>query len=185
MKKRTFATSSLVCQVMLVTSLAALFGLAPTLSYSQEQDLEVTAPPIGVTNSNLNPLQIALLHWYDANQATSIAVGKSMGFEGPESVAFDGANIWVSNQQDNTVTKLQASDGTNLGTFAAGAFPQGVAFDGANIWVANNGGIVTKLRASDGVSLGTFAVGRQPAGVAFDGAHIWVLSAIDSIISKL
>jgi DNA-binding beta-propeller fold protein YncE len=100
----------------------------------------------------------------------------------PQGIACGGANLWVVNSNNNTVSKLRASDGTNLGTFAAGAFPQGVAFDGANIWVANNGGTVTKLRASDGPNLGSFAVGRQPAGVAFDGAHLWVLSGIDSII---
>jgi DNA-binding beta-propeller fold protein YncE len=35
------------------------------------------------------------------------------------------------------VTKLRASDGANLGTFAVGDAPFGVAFDGVNIWVAN------------------------------------------------
>ena len=33
----------------------------------------------------------------------------------PGGVAFDGANIWVANHGDATVTKLRASDGTNLG----------------------------------------------------------------------
>jgi DNA-binding beta-propeller fold protein YncE len=52
-------------------------------------------------------------------------------------VAFDGANIWVTN--NNGVSKLRASDGMLLGTFAAGTNPFGVAFDGVSIWVANNG----------------------------------------------
>jgi YVTN family beta-propeller protein len=64
-------------------------------------------------------------------------------------VAFDGANIWVTNAGDNTVTKLRATDGGVLGTFAVGAAPYGVAFDGANIWVSNfSPGTVTKLRAA-------------------------------------
>jgi hypothetical protein len=29
-------------------------------------------------------------------------------------VAFDGANVWVANFNDNTVTKLRAADGTSL-----------------------------------------------------------------------
>jgi hypothetical protein len=64
----------------------------------------------------------------------------------PSGVAFDGANIWVVNS-NGTVTKLRASDGTNLGTFNVGASPGGgVAFDGANIRVTNLGGnSVTKL----------------------------------------
>jgi DNA-binding beta-propeller fold protein YncE len=52
----------------------------------------------------------------------------------------------VANETNNTVTKLRAADGANLGTFAAGTSPFGVAFDGANIWVANAGSnTVSKL----------------------------------------
>ena len=60
-------------------------------------------------------------------------------------MAFDGANIWVANSA-GTVTKLRASDGAVLGTFAVGTQPYGVAFDGANVWVTNNGSnTVSKL----------------------------------------
>jgi DNA-binding beta-propeller fold protein YncE len=89
-------------------------------------------------------------------------------------IAFDGANIWVTDHGSKTVTKLRASDGALVGTYAVGTQPFGFAFDGANIWVANYGGdTVTKLRASDGALLGTYAVGTQPYGIAFDGANIW------------
>src|SRR5712691_3081715 len=86
----------------------------------------------GVTSSTKNPLQIATLHWYNANQTTTFGVGTR-----PFGVAFDGANIWVANMGSHNVTKLRASDGKVLGTFRSGANPVGVAFDGANIWVTN------------------------------------------------
>jgi len=35
----------------------------------------------------------------------------------PIGVAFDGANIWVTNLSSANVSKLRASDGTALGTF--------------------------------------------------------------------
>jgi DNA-binding beta-propeller fold protein YncE len=54
-------------------------------------------------------------------------------------VAYDGQFIWVTSSAANTVSKLRASDGSLVGTYAAGLGPLGVAFDGANIWVANNG----------------------------------------------
>jgi hypothetical protein len=91
-----------------------------------------------------NRLQVALLRWYPAIQtSTTFRVGN-----GPVGVAFDGEDIWVANQGDNTVTKLRASDGAcvnNACTYNANsAF--GVAFDGANIWVTNNSNIsITKL----------------------------------------
>jgi DNA-binding beta-propeller fold protein YncE len=167
MKAKWLSVSSVV--VCLSVALASLGQEGP-------------APLTGVTSSNKNPLQIAILHWYNANQTASFAVGT-----GPSGLAFDGASIWVTNAFSDNVTKLRASDGTNLGTFGVGSSPVGVAFDGANIWVTNaNGNNVTKLRASDGATLGTFAAGTNPeGGVAFDGANIWVANAGSNTVSKL
>jgi hypothetical protein len=69
----------------------------------------------GTNTSSLNPLKVALLHWYKANTTTSFAVGSQ-----PYGVAFDGANIWTANFGDGTVSKLQANDGAVLGTFSIG-----------------------------------------------------------------
>src|SRR5215469_5836952 len=135
--------------------------------------LGVSAPAWGQTSVNYQ--KIALLKWYTANQTAGFQVGNN-----PSRLVFDGSNIWVTNAMDNTVTKLQASDGANLGTFVVGSQPAGIAFDGANIWVANfYGDAVTKLRASDGVTLGTYSTGPAsfgpfPASITFDGANIWV-----------
>ena len=110
--------------------LAVLSVLAVSL-LPASTPVQVT-PSIGVTNSTKNPLQIAILHWYDANQTTTFAVRHL-----PIGVAFDGANMWVANEGSGNVTKLRASDGKLLGTFSVGSCPYGVAFDGANIWVTN------------------------------------------------
>src|SRR6516165_2506174 len=126
------------------------------LSSAQGQrhaDVTTEATP-GVVSSNLNPLQIALLHWYGANQTTQFTAGSS-----PSGVAFDGENIWVANNSTNRVTKLRANDGASLGSFPVGAGPTTLAYDGANIWVANGStDTVTKLRGSTGAVLGTFTV---------------------------
>ena len=82
-----------------------------------------------------NPLQVAILRWYDANQTGfDFPIGPR-----PYGVAFDVANIWVTSLDSFTVTKLRASDGACVGTctFSVGPGPFEVAFDGANIWVAN------------------------------------------------
>ncbi len=124
----------------------------------------------------INYDQVALLKWY-TNQVTTYKVGNS-----PSALAFDGENMWVANSGDNTVTKLRAYDGANLGTFPVGSNPQALAFDGANIWVGNNGdSTVTKLRASDGANLGTFPLksawnggtSYQPYWLGFDGVNLW------------
>ena len=46
-------------------------------------------------------MEIALLKWYDTNKVTTFAVGAN-----PNGIAFDGANIWVTNSASNTVSKL-------------------------------------------------------------------------------
>ena len=63
-------------------------------------------------------------------------------------LAFDGINIWVTNQISSNVTRLRPSDGACVGTstFATGSFPYALAFDRANIWVANSvSNTVTRL----------------------------------------
>jgi hypothetical protein len=128
-----------------------------------------------------NPMQIALLRWYEANQ-TGIAYGVG---QYPWGVAFDGANIWVANSFSQTVTKLRTSDGAVLGTYPVGTNACSVAFDGLNIWVTNpNANSVTKLRASDGALQGTYNV-NCPQGVVFDGASVWVANVPNNTVTKL
>ena len=91
-------------------------------------------------------MQVAILHWYDANRITKFKVRVN-----PAGMAFDGSDIWVGNEGEDTVSKVRASDGTMLGTYTVGNGPFALVFDGANIWTENFvDNTVTKLRASDG-----------------------------------
>jgi hypothetical protein len=94
-----------------------------------ERGLRGPAGPQGASSSAAN--RIALLQWWPQ----SFSAGET-----PEQVAFDGANIWVTDSDGNTVTKILASTGAIVGTYAVGKFPQGVAFDGTN--AVPNGRIV-------------------------------------------
>lgn len=131
-----------------------------------------------------NPLRIALLRWYRANTTTSFTVGNTQN-SNPYGIAFDGANIWTANNGDGTVSKLRASDGAPLGTFAVAGAPNFLVFDGANVWVTASPNTVSKLRASDGKILGSFTVGGAPWWPAFDGENIWVPSTQSGTLSKL
>src|SRR5262245_11546938 len=42
---------------------------------------------------------------------------------GPEAATFDGANIWVATQFNDSVTRIRVSDGLVTGTFAVGKRP--------------------------------------------------------------
>lgn len=122
------------------------------------------------------------LRWDVLRGQQNFAVGTT-----PRGIAFDGANMWITNLTGNNVTKLRASDGVNLGTFTVGSNPGGIAFDGANMWItnANLGGTIIKLRASDGVNLGTFPVGDNPRDIAVDGVNMWVANSGSDNVMKL
>ena len=109
-------------------------------------------------------------------------------------VAFDGSHIWVANHGGNSVTELNASDGSWVRTLSGGSYgfnrPYGVAFDGSHIWVTNIGGnSVTELNASDGSWVRTLSGGsygfNDPYGVAFDGSHIWVTNYDGNSVTEL
>jgi len=102
-------------------------------------------------------------------------------------LAFDGLNLWSVDCSSGTLTKIRASTGVVVGTFALGTQLVGLAYDGANIWVTNQSaaGTVTKVRARDGTALGTFPVESFPSEVAFDGQNVWVVNRASNSVSKL
>jgi hypothetical protein len=162
---------------MLLTS--ALLAQAQKSSGAVQQQTTPAGeqPPTLDTGTHLNPLKVAELKWYKSNTSTQFPVGSQ-----PYGLCFDGANIWSANFGDDTVSKIQANDGTVLGTFKVGNEPFGVTFDGANVWVSNLAdSTVSKLRAQDGANLGTFAVGKGVSWMAFDGQNIWAASSVGTV----
>ena len=137
---------------------------------------------IWVASSDTYPGQITRIRASDGSPVSTINPVTSSHW----GMAFDGANVWVTNTDTDNVTKIRASDNAILGTYAVGDGPTGIAFDGTHVWVANiHSGTVTKLRASDGGFVGTYTVGVDPYGVAFDGANIWVANSGSATVSVL
>jgi hypothetical protein len=152
---------------------------------------------MGPAGNNLNPLQVATLRWYAANQA---GISRTLT-AAPLAALFDGANIVVS-ESDGTLVSMRASDGAPVftvdvksyvkNTIVPVLFPftvqsitqSGLAFDGQNVWVGIELNIFTfvivKVRASDGSIQGYInLLNLSPnannfiGGIAFDGASIW------------
>src|SRR5262249_54871701 len=93
----------------------------------------------------------------------------------PAGIAFDGTNMWVTNNGSNDVTELNP-DGLQAGccSFPAGPTPRAIALHGTHMWVANSDEFdMTELNI-DGSKIATFPVGNFPEGIAFDGTDIWV-----------
>ncbi|HWZ84211.1 MAG TPA: hypothetical protein VNW47_16405 [Terriglobales bacterium] len=102
----------------------------------------------------------------------------------PVAMAYDGANLWVVNQDSNTVTKVRGWDATVLGTFAVGTSPSAIAFDGTTMWVTSQGGnSITRLNLNGGKVAG-YKV-SSPTAIAFDGVDMWVTSSTSNTLMKL
>lgn len=91
------------------------------------QGPEGSVGPEGQAGVGLNPLAVALLKWSPV-QHLAFTVAPT-----PFGIAFDGANLWVVNYSSATISKLRATDGLIVASFASGPAPYGVAFDGANV----------------------------------------------------
>lgn len=105
--------------------------------------------------------------------------------EGPEAVVFDGVNLWVSNEFDNTVTRLSPT-GAVLGTYRVGRRPLGLATDGRNLWVANYlDDTVSQLNVESGTVIASYPVGAGPVAVVHHRGSVWVANRDDNTVTRL
>jgi S-layer family protein len=100
------------------------------------------------------------------------------GFAALEGIIYDGTNIWVTENFDDSIKKLN-SQGTILQSVSVGLDPHHPVFDGTNIWVPNGiSSTVTVVRASTGAVLATLTLPgnglNTPIQAAFDGERILV-----------
>jgi hypothetical protein len=145
------------------------------------EPLQIVLPLLSTAQSSssrpqsFNPLRVALLRWWDVNQA-EISVPSSGQ---PAVLAFDGRHLWVG-RDDSGLDVIQTHDATLLDSYATGLNtkdPGGMAFDGEMIWVTSkSANIVTRLRASDGVIVMYLNAGVAPVGIAYDGQDMWIAS---------
>jgi hypothetical protein len=93
--------------------LAIVFAMVISMALSAMAQEEVVGGP---SSTYYNPMQIALKSWYVANEAIDFSniydsAGTAHALSQPTSMAFDGANLWISNAGNNTIMKIRASDG--------------------------------------------------------------------------
>jgi DNA-binding beta-propeller fold protein YncE len=88
---------------------------------------------------------------------------------------YDGSNMWVTDQTDNTLKKLDAN-GNVLQSVMVGTPPYRPVYDGKNIWVPTGANTVDVVRASTGEVLATLSGNglNAPRVAAFDGERILV-----------
>ncbi|MCL4557148.1 MAG: NHL repeat-containing protein [Deltaproteobacteria bacterium] len=156
-------------------------GEARTLleSYQENGEAEVIRNARNKDLQHIQEVEQGIQRQKDITQKT-YKVGRT-----PEGVAIDASgNVWVANNGDNTVTKLNP-DGTVIGNYKVGVHPNSIAIDtSGNVWVANHGdlmadrnGSVTEL-SSRGSIAKSYNVGGYPEGIMVDhSGNVWVLDA--------
>jgi hypothetical protein len=118
--------------------------------------------------------------------------GGSYHFDAPTGIIFAKVgqlfgvgHIWVANEGNNSVTELNASDGSFIRNLSGGSYgfssPRTLAYDGSDIWIPNlAGNSVTEVNALSGQWVRTFDSGGfglgAPYQVVFAGAREWVLN---------
>jgi hypothetical protein len=136
-----------------------------------------------------DPAQLGMLDWWGGSYNSS-----NYDFHDSRDIAFDGTHLWVTNFARNSVTELNASDGSLVRVLSGARYrfsrPSGIAFDGTHLWVTNAAGnSVTEFSASDGslaqvLSGGVYGL-DVPAGIAFDGTDIWLTNMNGNSVSEI
>jgi len=141
--------------------------------------------------SERNVAQQAILDWWGGNFNAD-----EYGFSLPVGIAFDGTDMWVTNNYTSTVTEFNASNGAWIQTLRNGPYgfkhPTGIAFDGTHLWVANSANdSLTEFDAKDGSWVRTISNSPTsygfnfPTGIAFDGTHLWVTNENGASVTEI
>jgi hypothetical protein len=111
-----------------------------------DQGIPGTDGKDGAPGASLNPMHIALLRWYQANQTTH-----DLNIQGnPTAAAFDGENLWVATHASN-LYKIRCRDRSVTSYNAGSLYANAVVFDGKFVWVTFGNGYSYVHRFIDGV----------------------------------
>lgn len=111
------------------------------------------------------------------------------GFSTPTDILWDGANLWITDDGDSKLKRIDPSNGVVLEAVPGFPGANKLLFDGTNLWVSNFGGAsVTVVRAVGslrGSVLATLTGNglSGPYGIAFDGERVLVCNYESNSVS--
>jgi hypothetical protein len=125
----------------------------------------------------------ALKQW---TQGAFSAGGMTTVGAGPISVESDGADLWVANNTDGSVSRVRASDGKLLETWTAADSARGVLVARGRIFVAGYlapGKLyrIDPQQPAGDVTVVTSDLGDFPLGITTDGNFIWTANTGGSV----
>ena len=104
----------------------------------------------------------------------------------PNAIAVGLDAVWVTNTNDDTVSRIDASTNTLQQTIDVGAGPVGVAVGRGAVWVANGlDGTVSRIDPTINREVKKIVVGNGPSGVAYGEGFVWVTNSVDGTVSRI
>jgi serine/threonine protein kinase/DNA-binding beta-propeller fold protein YncE len=100
-------------------------------------------------------------------------------------VAYGLGALWVLDDFDETVMKLNPTSGAKLDTFPVAGNPVAIAAGLGSVWVADASGTLTRLDPSTGAPTGPIRVGQNPTDIAIGLGAVWVTNQGDQTISRI
>jgi YVTN family beta-propeller protein len=93
---------------------------------------------------------------------------------GPTAVAYRNGTVWVANNLDGTVSRIDANSARVTGTFPVGAAPNGLAVTADAVWVTDEvAGTLVRVDPRTGEASRT-TLGGRPEGVSPLDGSLWV-----------
>jgi len=111
---------------------------------------------------------------------TEIKVGSQ-----PDDVAVDGESVWVTNEGDATLSKVDPSTRQETVRTQVPPTPRSVATGAGSVWVASDAGELTKVDAGSGSVVDSVPVGIRPTSAAFGHGSVWVSDNADGALYRI
>jgi hypothetical protein len=110
--------------------------------------------------------------------ATGVDGTFTAGFNFPDDILWDGANLWVADGAFNLLKRIDPANGSVVEEIEVQQAPNRLLFDGTNLWISSRGlDNITVVRATGGLRgtvLASFTVPGGPNAMAFDGERVMV-----------
>jgi len=97
----------------------------------------------------------------------------------PDDVAVDRDSVWVTNEGDSTLSKVDPSTSQVVASAPVANAPRSVATGGGAVWVVSDSGELTKVDPESASVIDSVSVGLRPTAVAFGNGSVWVTDNAD------
>ena len=111
---------------------------------------------------------------------TEYVVGRA-----PDALTTDGRSVWVANERDGTVSRIDRGHGSVV-TITTGGAPTALAFGAGSLWVADGEGRqVAQVDPVANKVLQRIEAANAPRSLALTENALWVVSGVDGSLSRI